>query len=378
MNSEALKTCVRCVMDESASNIRFDNFGVCNFCTDFAAKLPELSKTQHDSNAFKQLVDKIKKVGQGKPYDCVVGLSGGVDSSYVLHLVVEAGLRPIAVHLDNGWNSELAVANIHSLISRLNIDLYTHVIDWEENRDMQLSMFAAGVIDIELLMDNAMLAVNCQIAKKYKLHHVVSGSNKATEGIRMPKGWNHFKLDVCNIRAIHKRFGKVPIKTHPLISTVDHLCFKYLSKIEWVSLLDFVDYNKQAAVDLLVKRYGYVPYPYKHYESVFTRFYQGYILPRKFGVDKRRVHLSTLILSNQMTREEALEDLKNPPYDPVQLQRDQQFILKKFGVDEAWFNEYLSAPNHLHLDYPSELPRWEHWLALWAKLKSRKVVKGTM
>ena len=370
MTSRQMRICTRCVMDESASDITFDKDGVCNFCTDFSVKLPELGALNGDPSSHPQLVASINKVGLGKQYDCVVGLSGGIDSSYVLHLVVEAGLRPLAVHLDNGWNSELAVANIHSLVSTLNVDLYTHVIDWDENRDMQLSMFKAGVIDIELLMDNAMLALNCQIARRYRLRHVVAGTNSSTEGLRMPKGWNHFKLDAMNIRAIHKQFGHVPIKTHPLISTFDYLRFKYLNKIEWVSWLDYVDYNKQLATNLLKSRYGYKPYPYKHYESIFTRFYQGFILPQKFQVDKRKVHLSTLIMSGQMAREDALADLRQPPYDPLQHQRDQLFVLKKLGVDEEWLREYLNAPNREHSTYSTEQPRWERWLALWGRIKA--------
>ena len=354
-----------------------DAHGVCNFCRDFEAKLSELQRLQGQPQALARLVETVQAAGRGKAYDCVVGLSGGVDSSYVLHLVKEQGLRPLAVHLDNGWNSELAVANIHALVDKLGVDLYTHVIDWDENRDMQLSMFKAGVIDIELLMDNAMLALNYQCAARYKLRHIISGSNRATEGVRMPRGWNHFKLDAMNIRAIHQRFGTLPIKTHPLLGTLDHLRYKYWNKLEWVSWLDYVDYNKQAAVALLTERYGYKPYPYKHYESVFTRYYQGYLLPAKFNVDKRRVHLSTLIMSGQITREQALADLASPPYDPQQLQRDQQFILKKFGVDEAWLADYLKAPIHAHADYPSELPRWERWLALGSRLKALKARPGS-
>jgi len=370
MNRLTRRVCARCVMDESAADIAFDDRGVCNFCTEFEAKQLSNGQRRTTADAFTQLIAKIRVAGRGKSYDCVVGLSGGVDSSYVLHLVVEAGLRPLVVHLDNGWNSELAVANIHALVAELKLDLYTQVIDWEENRDMQLSMFKAGVIDIELLMDNAMLALNYQIARRHGLHHVISGSNNATEGVRMPKGWNHFKFDALNIRSIHRRFGTVPIRSHPLVSTLDHLRFKYLNSIEWVSLLDYVNYNKQAAVELLKTRYGYKPYPYKHYESVFTRYYQGFILPRKFNVDKRRVHLSTLIMSGQLTREQALADLEGPPYDPQQLQRDQQFVLKKLGMDEASLQAYLAAPIHAHADYPSELPRWLRMLAIWSRLKA--------
>lgn len=370
MKNDGSRVCVRCVMDETAPNIVFNEAGVCNFCTDFEKKLIVLNTLNADPEKFSKLVSEIKEKGHGRKYDCIVGLSGGVDSSYVLHLVVKSGLRPLAIHLDNGWNSELAVANINSLVSSLNVDLYTHVIDWEENRNMQLSMFKAGVVDIELLMDNAMLALNSQLARRYGLRYIISGNNGSTEGIKMPVDWNHFKLDAANIKAIHKRFGSVPIKTHPLIGTVDHLIFKYINKIQWISLLDYVDYNKDAAIELLKEKYNYKPYPYKHYESVFTRYYQGFILPEKFGIDKRKVHLSSLIMSGQMKREDALQDLLKPPYDPVQLKQDHQFILKKLGVDDRWFSEYLIADIHSHDEYPTEQPRWIQGLVLWSKLKS--------
>ena len=363
------QTCTRCVMDDTAADILFDERGACNFCTEFLAS-HATRETLHTAAEFNRIVADIKRIGRRGLYDCVVGVSGGVDSSYVLHLAVEAGLRPLAVHLDNGWNSELAVANINSLIARLKVDLYTHVIDWPENRDMQLSMFKAGVVDIELLMDNAMLALNYRIARKFRLRHIVAGTYHATEGVRMPRGWNHFKLDAANIRAIHKRFGTEPIRSHPLIGTLSYLYFRHVRRIEWVSLLDYVTYEKQAALELLTTRYGYKPYPYKHYESVFTRFYQGYILPRKFGIDKRKVHLSTLVMSGQLTRAEAVADLTKPPYDPEQLQADRKFVIKKLGVDGGWLESYLASACRAHADYPSEKPRWDRLLAQRARLKT--------
>jgi N-acetyl sugar amidotransferase len=371
-----MRVCSRCVMDESAPDIQFDSSGTCNFCTGFQRGVIGKRHANPSSVALAGWLECIRRAGHGKPYDCVVGLSGGVDSSYVLHLAVTSGLRPLAVHLDNGWNSELAVANIHALINRLNVDLYTHVIDWDENRDLQLSMFKAHVVDIELLMDNAMLAINHQLAAKYKLKHIVSGSNQATEGIRMPRGWNHFKFDAKNIRQIHTRFGEVPIKTHPLISTLDYLRYKYLNRIEWVSLLDHVRYNKTEASQVLVDTYGYKPYPYKHYESVFTRFYQGHILLAKFGFDKRKVHLSTLIMSGQITREAAIQDLQQPPYDLREQTRDEAYVLKKLGMSKEWFDEYLATPGKSHLEYPSELPRWEKWLKTWGKVKAKVARPG--
>lgn len=356
-------------MDDTAPDIRFDGDGVCNFCTEFLA-VHSRHAHEHGPGEFEALVSEIKHAGRRKPYDCVLGISGGVDSSYALHVAVEAGLRPLAVHLDNGWNSELAVANINALVGKLKVDLFTHVIDWAENRDMQLSMFKAGVVDIELLMDNAMLALNYRMARKFGLRHVVSGSNHATEGVRMPQGWNHFKLDAANIRGIHSRFGTEPVRSHPLLSTLEYLYCRHVRGIQWVSMLDYVNYDKAAALALLTERYGYKPYPYKHYESVFTRFYQGYILPEKFGIDKRKVHLSTLVMSGQITRAQALEDLEKPPYDPEQLASDRKLVMKKLGVDEAWMARYLAEKPHAHEEYPSEKPRWDYLIAQRTRLKT--------
>lgn len=347
--------CCRCVMDTSAPDIMFGADGHCNFCSELAAAM----ETPRPAAALDPLIQKIQAQGRGKPYDCIVGVSGGVDSSYTLHLAKAHGLRPLAVHLDNGWNSEESVNNIAALVRSLNVDLYTHVIDWRENKDLQRAMFAAHVVDIEMLMDNAMQATNYAQARKYGLRYILSGSNRATEGMRMPRGWTHCKLDARNIRAIHRRFGSVPIRTHPLISTLGFAWNRLVRRIQWVSFLDYVDYQKDAAVDCLVREHGYKPYPYKHYESVFTRFYQAYILPRKFGIDKRRAHLSTLIMAGQMTRAEAAERLLEDPYpDPKLKQQDLVFVRKKLGFTEAEFAAYLDAPPIPHRAYPSEEPRF--------------------
>lgn len=351
------RVCTRCVMDTSAPQIVFDANGVCNYCKEFLAKVQSAKAVAADHRAHREeLLQRIRADGRGKDYDCVVGVSGGVDSSYVLYLAVRHGLRPLAVHLDNGWNSELAAHNIANLVRRLDVDLYTHVINWQENRELQLSFFKAHVVDIELLMDNAMLALNYQQAAKYGLHHVLSGNNLATEGMRMPEGWYHFKFDVRNIRGIQRRFGRMPIKTHPLMSTVDFVWYEFVRRIKRVPFLDYFPYNKSDALQTLEHEVDYKPYPYKHYESVFTRFYQAYILPRKFGIDKRRVHLSSLIISGQMTREQALELLATPPYpDPRQEAQDRTFVLKKLGFSEEAFEQYMRTPGVPHARYGSEL-----------------------
>jgi N-acetyl sugar amidotransferase len=344
-------------MDTTADNITFDKSGYCNYCTDFTKRL-EMNQsalgfemeTKRDS-----LINKIKRDGKNKTYDCIIGVSGGVDSSYALYLAKKYGLRPLAVHLDNGWNSELATHNISNLVNKLGVDLYTHVIDWEENRDMQLSFFSANVVDIEMLMDNAMLTINYQQAGKYKIKYILSGCNSSTEGMQIPKTWNYYKYDKKNILAIHKKFGKIAIKTHPLFSTLDWLWNEYIIHHKWISFLDYVPYNKQEALNILQKEMNYKPYSYKHYESVFTRFYQGYILPHKFNIDKRRVHLSSLIITGQMTREEAIKNLELSPYpDSFQERQDKEFVMKKLGFTEETFDRYIHTPGVPHEHYANE------------------------
>jgi N-acetyl sugar amidotransferase len=359
-------------MDTTASDIVFDEQGVCNYCRTFEKRLADARAQIQDLQEHRdEFILKVKADGRGKEYDCIIGVSGGVDSSYALYLAVKHGLRPLAVHLDNGWNSELASNNIANLINTLNVDLYTHVIDWEENRDLQCSFFKANVVDIELLMDNAMLALNYQQAAKYGLKYILSGCNIATEGMSLPPGWNHFKYDVRNIRKIHHKYGSIPIKTHLLFSVFDWLRYNYLSSIKWVSFLDYFPYNKAEALELLQRECHYTPYPYKHYESVFTRFYQGYILPRKFGYDKRRVHLSTLIVSGQMIRDEAIHLLHCSPYpDLKQEEQDRIFVIKKLGFTEETFKQYMDYTEVPHEIYGSEMWIWNNVVLIGSLLKN--------
>ena len=355
------RVCSRCVMDTSAKDIIFDDVGICNYCSSFLKKQEILQAQIGDPQMHRDsFIAAVKADGKGKEYDCIMGVSGGVDSSYALYLAVKHGLRPLAVHLDNGWNTELASHNIATMVESLGVDLYTHVIDWEENRDLQLSFFKANVIDIELLMDNAMLALNYQMATKYGLKYILSGCNQATEGMSVPQDWCHYKFDVYNIKRIHQHFGSVPIKTHPLLSTMEYVWDTMVRRIKWVPFLDYFPYNKQKSIAILQKEFGYKSYPYKHYESVFTRFYQGYILPQKFGVDKRRVHLATLVVSGQMTREDAMQLLEHPPYpDSGMLESDRIFIIKKLGFTDECFLKYMEAPSVPHQVYGSERWLWD-------------------
>ena len=375
IKTRSYQMCTRCVMDTSAPDIVFDENGICNCCSEFLSRasatlFQDQSQKQHE---LELLVRKIKEQGKNKPYDSIIGLSGGVDSSTALVYAVRLGLRPLAVHMDNGWDSELAQNNIANLVRILGVDLVTHVIDWGEYRALMQAFFDADVIDVELLYDNAMLAVNYQQAAKHGIHYILAGTNQSTEGMRIPPTWNWFKLDKRNIMAIAHRAGIVSFKTFPAIGTLDFIWYKFVKRIKWISFLDYFEYNKFEAIQMLQRDFGFKPYPYKHYESIFTRFYQGYILPEKFGVDKRRVHLSTLIISNQMSRGEALEILEDPPYpSKLDLEEDKYYFLKKMGWSTNQLEEYISRPERPHDSFPSEKPLWDSLRSIKRNMRSRK------
>jgi N-acetyl sugar amidotransferase len=352
--------CRRCVMDTSARDIAFDLDGNCNYCSEYLAHLGALGNQSKGSDAtldgLESLADAVKKGGKGKAYDCIVGVSGGVDSSWALVKAVELGLRPLAVHMDNGWNSNLAVSNISNLVDGLGVDLFTYVINWKEYRSLMDAFFDADVIDVELLYDNALHEVCYSQARKYGVRYILSGSNFSTEGMRMPASWAWGnKWDGRNILKIAKR-SKVEIKTFPLFSTLKWLCYSYGHRIQWVPFLDYVPYNKEEVLTCLESEYSYTRYPYKHYESVFTRFYQGHILPKKFGVDKRRVHFSSLIASGQLDRSLAIENLSKLPYPSDRdLEIDMKFFLSKMEWATKDLKEYLGRPEVSHGKYGTDL-----------------------
>lgn len=356
-------------MDSSADEINFDVDGVCNFCTDFLCRLKR--NRQESTLSFDDFVTKVKRAGLGKRYDCIIGVSGGVDSSWVLVKAVEAGLRPLAVHMDNGWNSELAQNNIHNLISSLNVDLYTHVIDWSEYRGLMQAFFDADVVDIELLYDNAMTEINYRLAAQYNVKYILSGQNLATEGIEMPRSWNWFKYDGKNIKSIASKHNAPIIDTFPLFSVTRYLKYRIINRIQWTSPLDLLHYDKNDTLSQLEAQYGYKRYPYKHYESVFTRFYQGFILPNKFGIDKRKMHLSTLIMTNQLTREEGVSLMKSIPYITEQeLETDKLYFLKKMKWSDADLTRYLKRPPRSHALYDSSAELWRIMKKIYLMMKS--------
>lgn len=342
-------------MDTSDPDIRFDGEGVCNHCREYARLAAESLYSGADAHRrLDALVARIRKEGEGKEYDCVLGLSGGVDSSFVAYKAKELGLRPLAVHLDNGWNSELSVANIERIVKKLDIDLFTYVIDWEEFRELQVSFFKASVVDIEMLTDHAIAAVIFDVARQHGLRYFLSGYNVATESI-MPRSWFYGnKLDGRNIRAIFKTFGGGKrIESFPILSFYQYVLLVYAKRLKVIPLLNYLAYDKSEAMAVLHEKLGWVYYGGKHYESRFTRFYQAYILPGKFHIDKRRAHLSSLICSGQVRRDEALEAISEDLYTPEKLREDKEFVIKKLGMTEDEFEAYMNVPPRSHLDYPS-------------------------
>lgn len=346
-------------MDTTDADIEFDEQGVCNHCRKYdelAAK--GLSCGAEGERRLQQLVEKVKSDGKGKEYDCIIGLSGGVDSSYLACQAKRLGLRPLAIHMDNGWNSELAVKNIENIVKKLDLDLFTYVLDWEEFRDLQIAFFKASVIDIEMLTDNAITSIVYKIAREKKIKYFLDGQNITTEAI-MPKSWVHLKSDLKNIKAIHQRFGMRKIISFPLIALWRKLFYKYSRILQPICLLNYMNYNKPEAISFLEKEVGWKYYGGKHYESIFTKFYQAYVLPVKFNVDKRRAHLSSLICSGQITREQALKEMEIDLYLPEQLKWDQEYVIKKLGFTMEEFEQIMNIPVKSHLDYPSSVPIYE-------------------
>jgi N-acetyl sugar amidotransferase len=349
------RMCVRCVMDTSDRDITFDASGVCNHCHTFAQyasrRLKPLSDRTHELD---RVVQEMKLAGKGREYDCILGVSGGVDSTYAAYLLRKLGLRVLAVHVDNGWNSELAVFNIERVLRTLGIDLHTEVLDWEEFKDLQLSFLKASVPDGEIPTDHAIFAVMHAAPERFGCRYVVNGVNSSSEAL-LPITWTYGVSDWTYITAIQKRFGTVRLRSFPHFRLWSHYLKRVVRRHHSISILDLVDYRKEEAKRLLEKELGWRDYGGKHYESIYTRFFQGYILPRKFGIDKRRSHLSSLICAGQLSREAALEELAGPPYDPTMQRDDREYVLKKFGLTDAQFDDLMGRPTKTFEQYPNSL-----------------------
>ncbi|OCX15162.1 ExsB family protein [Mesorhizobium hungaricum] len=338
-------------MDTTDPDIVFDNDGVCSHCHRYdRVSMQRLIPTEQRTARLEALVSEIKAAGAGKDYDCVIGVSGGVDSTYVAYVVKNLGLRPLAIHLDNGWNSELAVANIQKTLDVLGIDLHTHVIDWEEFRDLQLSFLKASTPDGEVPTDHAIFALLYEMANKYGLKYVITGTNIVSEAI-LPEKWGYGYFDWRYVSDVHRRFGSTKLATYPHFSLARLFYYVFFRKIRLISILNYIDYEKKEAMDVLQGKLGWVYYGGKHYESIYTRFYQAYWLLRKFNIDKRKAHYSNLILSGQMTRDEALRGLEEPVYPENLLIEDRDYATKKLRQTPDSMEAMMQAPNKTFLDY---------------------------
>ncbi len=355
--------CSITVMDNIADpDIRFDANGVCNYYHEYQEAAKQYVLTgEAGQKKLEELINKIKSDGKGKRYDCLIGLSGGVDSTYVAWLAKQYGLRPLAVHLDNGWDSELAVKNVENIITRCGFDLYSLVIDWEEFRDIQLAYLYASVVDIEVVSDHAIFASMYKLAKEHNTGYIISGTNIVTEFI-MPPSWLYDKMDYANLKDIHSKFGKKKLSTYPYFDFRKHVYYSAVLRLSPISILNYVPYNKKEVKEVIKKELDWRDYGGKHYESQFTKFYQAYILPEKFHIDKRKAHLSTLICSGQMTKQEAILELEKPLYDPAQLKSDKEYVMKKFGLSPDEFEKIMHLPVRKHAAFKSDRKLKERYM----------------
>ena len=376
MTQETYQICTKTVMDTVGDpDIHFDENGVCQYYHEFKEKLkirvPEGSLAQRQLDT---IVHQIKKEGEGKPYDCIIGISGGVDSTYTAWLVKKLGLRPLAVHLDNGWNSELAVKNIENILNKLDIHLYTEVLDWEMFKDLQLSFLKASTPDGEIPTDHAILSILYRMAAKFDVKYIISGMNFRNEGM-LPPSWARGYLDWKYISSVQKKFGTQSLKSFPHMSVLDFLYFNLVKKIRSVSFINYIPFNKHDAMKVIQDELDWKYYGGKHYESIYTRFYQAYILPKKFHIDKRKAHLTCLIASTgEVTRDEALKILKQPIAEPKLIEEDKEFVIKKLNITQQIFDDIMNAPVKSILDYPNH-HIWEmRFRRLLNKLRKFKIL----
>ena len=354
MDAMKYQQCVRCVMDTTDPDITFDTAGICNHCHEFDGLLGTQWFPGDDGKVkLDAILADVRAQGAGQEYDSILGLSGGADSTYLAIKMKDWGLRPLVVHVDAGWNSELAVANIERVVKYCNYDLHTHVVDWEEIRDLHLAYLKAGIPNQDVPQDHVFFATLYKFATSNGINTIFSGGNLATEGI-FPKSWHGSAMDAINLKAIHKRFGSHSLKTYSTISFFDYyFWYPFVKKMRTVRPLNYMPYDKAAAIVEMEQTFGYRSYDRKHGESLFTKLFQNYYLPTKFGYDKRLPHFSSMIVSGQMSREEALSKLQEPLYDQFELETDIMFFCKKLRISRAEFDELVAAPNRHHTDFPT-------------------------
>jgi len=344
-------------MDTTDSAIVFNEHGVCDHCRDFYQNVePNWHTDKRGRAQLAAIVGQVRAAGKGQDFDCILGLSGGLDSSYMLHLLVkEFGLRPLVFHVDGGWNSDLAVNNIQMLVEKLGLDLYTEVIDWEDMRDFQLAFFKSGISQIDIPQDHAFVATLYKFANKYGVKHIMNGGNISTECVRNPLEWLYYGTDMWLINDIRKQFCTRPLGNYPFSSVLFHKFYlRYIKRVQVVRPLNYMPYSKELAIATLRDEYGWRAYPQKHFESRFTKFFEGYWLPTRFGYDTRKVQYSSLILTGQMTRDEALAKLQVPAYDPNTIDDEFGYIAKKLGISVGELRQYHTMPLKSYKDYRNQ------------------------
>lgn len=339
-------------MDTSDATIQFDQAGVCNHCHKFdTLQSLQMFGGAEGEAKLSQMVERIKADGAGKEYDCIIGLSGGVDSSYLAVKIKDFGLRPLVVHVDAGWNSELAVSNIEKIIKYCNYDLHTHVMNWEEIRDLQLSYMKAAVANQDVPQDHAFFSSMYHFAVKNNIKYILSGGNLATEAV-FPDTWHGSAMDAINLKAIHKRYGSKPLRDYKTISFFEYyFWYPFVKGMRTLRPLNYMGYDKKEAERFLQETIGYRSYARKHGESIFTKLFQNYYLPTKFGYDKRKIHYSSMVLSGQLTRGDALAKLAEPLYEPAELEMDVEYFCKKMRINRGEFDELMQAPIHDYSDF---------------------------
>ncbi|MDZ7921998.1 MAG: N-acetyl sugar amidotransferase [Rhodoferax sp.] len=346
------QVCSRCIMDTSDPDIVFDELGVCNHCVEFdAVTRANWFPNEEGGRKLQAILEKIKADGAGHAYDCIIGLSGGVDSSYLALKAKEWGLRPLVVHVDAGWNSELAVANIEAIVKYCGYHLHTHVVNWEEMRDLHLAYLKSGIANQDVPQDHIFFASLYHFATRHRIRYIFSGGNIATEGI-FPSAWHGSAMDAINLKAIHRAFGEHQLETYETINFFDYyIGYPFIKKMRTVRPLNYMPYDKNQAVAELERTVGWRSYGRKHGESHFTKIFQNHYLPKRFGYDKRRPHLSSLIVSGQMSREEALREMEKPLYDLKELSTDIGFFCKKLRISEDDFERLMHVPMRHYSDF---------------------------
>ena len=360
MKKNKYQICCNCIMDTSDPNITFDDLGWCEYCNNFQSLIkPNWNTGQEGMLALKVIADKIKKEGVGKDFDCIIGLSGGLDSSYTAYVAKEImGLRPLLFHVDAGWNTDQAVGNIEKLVDGLGLDLYTEVVNWGEMKDLQLAFLKSQIADQDLPQDCAFFSALYKFANKHKIRHVLTGGNYSTECCREPEEWGGYPgIDKTLFLDIHKKFGTRPLKSFPLIDIfVYKVWHQHILGMKVVKPLNSVPYIKSEAEETLERLFGWKKFQHKHHESRFTRFYEDYWMPRKFGYHKRRAHFSSLIMTGQMTRDAALERISKPEMDEHFLKQEFEYVANKLDLTVGELQEIFEGKNQTYKDYKNK--RW--------------------